>query len=239
MLKKINSYFDKRESIICKKGGTFETILGIIFFLIAIKFAFENNYLGMSIFLTLALGTISIGIAFYSVGIGLDSDKKMQSISTADFYKLSYTFWDRAPCLYNEQRSEVRDTCSWQLSNLFRHGKKLKRWADPDVQEDLIKEFKTFLTRLRPLPCQKYWVEVKNYMGICEIAINFKTKNDQIKNELIEELGNWIGKKEEKESNQEFLQRKSKEFSGKKDNDLFEIVKETDKEIKKEVNRRT
>jgi hypothetical protein len=191
----------------------------------------------MSIFLTLALGTISIGIAFYSVGIGHDSDKKMrsimQSISTSDFYKLSYTFWDRAPCLYGKQSLGVRDTYSWQLGNLFRHAEKLKRWADPDVQENLINEFKTFLIRLRPLPCPKYWVEVKNYIQICKIAINFKTKNDQIKNELVEELGNWIGKKEEKESNQEFLQRKSNEFSRKKRNDIFEIVKETDKEIKK------
>ena len=64
-------------------------------------------------------------------------------------------------------------------------------------------------------------MEIKNYMGICKIAIRFKTENDNIKDKLIDELGNWIGKKEERESNQEYLERKNEEFSQKKKYDIF------------------
>ena len=151
----------------------------------------------------LGLGFISIGFAVLSFYISIvakyvaeSSDEKMKSIATGNFYEITYRFWDRAPVLYDEQIKEVRDTQSWQLGNLFEHGDKLKKWAYPDVQVKLIKEFKTFLERLRPTRCKKYWVEVKNYMGVCKIAIDFKTENDDIKNELIDELGNWIGKKE-------------------------------------------
>ena len=58
-------------------------------------------------------------------------------------------------------------------------------------------------------------------MGICKIAIDFKTENVDIKDELIDELGNWVGKKERAESNQEYLERKNKEFSQKKNYDIF------------------
>jgi len=177
----------------------------------------------------------SIVLSRESSNIATSSDKKMQSISTADFYEITYRFWDRAPTLYRKQSYGVRDTYSWQLGNLFRHGEKLKNWADPDVQEKLIKEFKIFLTRLRPIPCSKYWGEIKNYIQICKIAIDFKTENDDIKNELIDELGEWIGKKEKEELNQEYLQRKSNEFSERKDSEIFEIIREKDKEVKKVI----
>jgi len=171
--------------------------------------------------INISIGILAIGIAWLSVNLGKKSDEKMKSIATGDFFEITYRFWDRAPILYRKQNKGVRDTQSWQLGNLFRHGDKLKKWADPDVQEKLIKEFKTFLERLRPIKCEKYWVEIKNYMGICNIAIGFKTENDDIKDELIDELGNWIGKKEEGESNKEYLKRKGNEFSQKKKYDIF------------------
>ncbi len=187
-----------------------------------------GNYVNLGF--SIGIGFISIGIALISIGISKeskeiaeDSDKKMQSIATADFYEITYRFWDRAPILYNNQIKEVRDTKSWQLGNLFRHGEKLKKWADSDVQGRLIKEFKTFLERLRPTTSKKYWVEIKNYIGICKIAIDFKTENDNIKDELINELENWIGKKERGESNEDYLKRKSNEFLQKKKYDIFSI----------------
>ncbi len=169
------------------------------------------------------LGFASFGIGLIAIGLGWESDKKMKSIATADFYEITYRFWDRAPILYRTRDSAVRDTCSWQLGNLFRHGKKLKKWAEPEVQEQLIKEFKVFLERLRSTTCPKYWVEIKNYITTCKIAIELKTKNDDKKNELIDELSNWIGRKEDEESNQDYLQRKSTEFSGMEKYDIFEI----------------
>ncbi len=172
-------------------------------------------------FTALVFTLLSLAIASHAVIIAINSDEKMKSISTGDFYELTYRFWDRAPILYNKKIKEVRDTQSWQLGNLFRHGEKLKKWADPDVQEKLIKEFKIFLKRLQPIPCEKYWVEIKNYMTICKIAIDFKTESDGIKDELIDELGNWIGKKRKGESNKEYLKRKDDEFSHKKNSDIF------------------
>jgi len=172
-------------------------------------------------FTALGFTLLSLAIACHAVVIAMNSDEKMKSIATGDFFEITYRFWDRAPILYRKQNKGVRDTQSWQLGNLFRHGDKLKKWADPDVQEKLIKEFKTFLERLRPIKCEKYWVEIKNYMGICNIAIGFKTENDDIKDELIDELGNWIGKKEEGKSNKEYLKRKGSEFSQKKKYDIF------------------
>jgi len=110
-----------------------------------------------------------------------------------------------------------------QGGNLFRHGEILKKWANPDVQEKLIKEFKIFLERLRPLPCVKYYVEVKNYISICKIAIDFKIDNDNIKNELIKEIEQWLGKKPEGESKIDYLQRKSNELSKINKDDVFTI----------------
>lgn len=172
---------------------------------------------------TFGLGIFTLGIAAHSITIGLESDKKMQSIATADFYEITYRFWDRAPTLYRSRDSAVRDTCSWQLGNLFRHGKKLKKWAEPEVQEQFIKEFKVFLERLRSTSCSKYWVEIKNYITTCKIAIEFETENDDMKNGLIDELSNWIGRKEDEESNQKYLQRKGNEFSGMNNYDVFEM----------------
>lgn len=168
----------------------------------------------------------SIVISKESSDIATSSDNKMQSISTADFYEITYRFWDRAPDLYKEPDEKERDTQSWQLVNLFNHADKLKNWVNPDVQDKLIQEFKIFLERLRSKKCKKYWVEVKNYIGTCSIAIGFKTENDTIKNELIGEIGNWIGRKEKGESNQEYLQRKSNEFSKMKKYEIFETIKE-------------
>ncbi len=187
----------------------------IIIILIFIK---SNTFLT-----SLLLAFLSLAIACHAVVIAIDSDEKMRSIATGDFFEITYRFWDRAPILYREQSKAVRDTQSWQLENLFRHGDKLKKWAESDVQEKLIKEFKIFLERLRSTECKKYWVEVKNYMEICRIAMDFKTENDDIKNELIDELGNWIGKKVGGESNKEYLKRKSNEFSQNEKYDFFMV----------------
>jgi len=176
---------------------------------------------------------VPLGLALYAIGVSLDSGKKMQSISTANFYEITYRFWDRAPALYKKESFKNRDTDSWQLGNLFRHAEKLKDWADPDVQEKLIKEFKTFLERLRLKKCKKYWVEVKNYMAVCSIAIGLKTEKDTIKDELIDELSKWIGKKEKEESNREYLQRKENEFSKMEKSKIFKIIKEKAKKVEK------
>ena len=175
------------------------------------------------ILVPLGIGVFSIGLGFLSVTIADKSDEKMKAITNADFFEITYRFWEKAPKLYYPLDSKERDTCSWHLVNFFKHGEKLKKWADSDVQEKLINEFKIFLERLRPTTCKKYWVEIKNYMGICKIAIDFKTKNDDIKDELIGELGNWVGKKREEESNTKYLQRKSGEFAEKKKYDVFSL----------------
>lgn len=174
-------------------------------------------------FIALGFTLFSLAIASHAVVIAIESDEKMKSIATGDFFEITYRFWDRAPILYIEQIKEVRDTQSWQLVNLFRHGEKLKGWADSDIQDQLIQYFKTFLERLRLTKCDKYWVEIKNYLAICKIAIDFKTKNDDIKNELIDELGNWLGNIQERKSNQEYLTRKSNEFSKKKKYEVFKL----------------
>jgi len=88
-------------------------------------------------FTALGFTLLSLAIACHAVIIAINSDEKMKSISTSDFYEITYRFWDKAPILYNTQIKEVRDTQSWQLGNLFRHGEKLKRWVDADVQDNL------------------------------------------------------------------------------------------------------
>jgi len=188
-------------------------ILGSLDFVISSQFS--------NLFLSVGFGVLTLTFGVISLRIYLESDQLLRSIATGDFYEFTYRFWDRASFLYEERKKGERDTQSWQLGNLFRHAEKLKKWADPDVQEQLIKEFKIFLGRLRPTACIKYWVEVKNYKTICKIAIGFKTENDDIKDKLIDELGNWIGKKERAESNQEYLERKDKKKKKKKNYDIF------------------
>jgi hypothetical protein len=175
-------------------------------------------------FTALGFTILSLAIACHAVVIAIESDEKMKSISTGDFFDLANRFWDRAPKLYQNLSYGSRDTQSWQLENLFRHAEKLKKWADPDVQGRLIKEFCTFLKRLRAQSCKKYWVEIKNYRKICKIAIDFKTNDNNVKDDLIKEISNWIGNKDKGESNREYLDRKSIELSDNNDNDVYTIV---------------
>lgn len=175
--------------------------------------------------LQITLAIFSVGIACHGVIIAFDSDKKMKSIATKDFLELTDRFWDkdRAQKLYDEKNIKERDTLSWQLVNIFRQAEKLHEWADMDTQERLIKEFKTFLQRLRKKNVKKYWIEVKNYRSTAEIAMKFKTgDNNKIKNELIEEITNWLGKKQKRESNERYLERKNNEIKDKKKYDFFE-----------------
>jgi len=87
--------------------------------------------------------------------------------------------------------------------------------------------------RLRGEKCIKYWIEVKNYIATCRTSINFNTEDDVMKNELIKELSNWLGPKKEEESILEYLDRKSKENSNRKDEDVFSIPKQEKKGEKK------
>ena len=59
--------------------------------------------------------------------------------------------------------------------------------------------------------------------GVCNIALGFKADED-VKNKLIDELANWIGKKQEGESNKEYLQRKGGEFKQKEKFEEFSPV---------------
>lgn len=204
--------------------------IGVIFMLIGTFYNISNFIEAAKWVLSMGLGITSLGIAFHSIVISEESrkiagesDGKMKALANADFFELTYRFWEKAPKLYYPLDFPSRDTCSWHLVNYFNHADKLKKWADSDVQEKLINALKIFLERLRPKTCKKFWVEIKNYMGACNIALGFKADED-VKNELIDELANWIGKKQEGESNQKYLQRKSNELSKMKKSDIFEIT---------------
>ena len=200
----------------------FAILYAFVFFVNYVIFATSDPMIlqWMLGFFSGGIGVLSIGIAFHSADIANKSDEKMKAIANADFFELAYRFWEKAPELYKPLDFPSRDTCSWHLVNYFNHADKLKKWADPDIQERLINALKTFLERLRIKTCKKFWVEIKNYMSACNIAIGFKADNE-IKDELIDELGNWIGKKEGGESKQEYLQRKNNELSKMKKRDIF------------------
>ena len=168
---------------------------------------------------------ISLGIALFAIGLSYESDDKMKSIATADFFELTDRFWERAPPLYYPLESNIRDTGSWRLVNIFEQADKLKRWADPEVQNKLIQALATFLERLQPTDCEKFWVEFKNYISASVKAIGFNAE-DEVKNTLIENLSYWLGSKLEEESNEEYLQRKGRELSTRGDTDTFERIDE-------------
>lgn len=193
---------------------------GIAFLIIGVYGVFIRYDPSITSILPLGLGFSSVGLGLTSIKMSYESDKKIKLIIDRDFLELVNEFWNIAPYLYEDKRKEVRDTLSWYLVNFFRRADRQKEAAGSDVQSQLIKELKTFLERLRPTRCKKFWVEIKNYMGACNLAIGFNT-DKKIKDELIDELGNWIGKKEEKESNEDYLKRKSNELRQKKNYEVY------------------
>jgi hypothetical protein len=222
----MKQYHNIKELITSKEFFKSLMIIFIIFFalgslinsIVIYGYGIEPNISFTSLIFTL----LSLAIASYAVIIAINSDDKMKSIATGGFYDLANRFWDRAPRLYDNLSNKERDTESWQLGNLFRHGDKLKKWAELDVQERLIKEFTTFLDRLKHKPCVKYYVEVKNYISISKTALGFKTEDDNVKNDLINELEQWIGSKNNGETNIEYLQRKTKELKKINNDDVYE-----------------
>ena len=203
--------------------GTFSlgAALSIIGIISSLNVLFTSHF--SNLFLSVGFGVFTLTFGIISLRVYLESDELLSSIATSDFYEITYRFWDRAEDLYTEEEKLERDTISWQLGNLFRHAEKLKKWAEPDVQEKLIREFKIFLERLSTTSCERYWVEIKNYLSVCKIAMNFKTDNENYKNKLIDELTSWIGKKREEESNVEYLHRKNEEFTKKEKYDVFSL----------------
>ncbi len=169
------------------------------------------------------LGVLALGVAFHSIVISKESDEKMRSVANADFFEITYRFWEKAPYLYYSMDFRKRDTCSWNLINFFEQADKLKKWVDSDLQKRLIKELKTFLERLQSTKCKKAWVEIKNYTNACKIAIGFKA-DEEVKNELINQLGYYIGYKNEGETNRQYLERKSRELVSRERFDTFERV---------------
>jgi len=73
------------------------------------QIAFFCVTLGFAI-LSVGLGFKALDIAKKSKEIALDSDEKMKSIVTGDFFDLANRFWDRAPDLYIDKIKGVRDT---------------------------------------------------------------------------------------------------------------------------------
>ncbi len=210
-----------------KSQHFFKTLRGIfllfagLFLATNLIFTYVLNARPDTSFTAFTFTIVSLVIACHAVIIAIDSDEKMKSIATGNFYDLSNKFWDRAPILYEDMIEEKRNTQSWHLVNYFSHGETLKKWVDPDIQEELIKRFTYFLGELKKSHGKKYRKEVKNYMTICNIAMNFKTNDDKVKDELIKELTNWLGEKNKDESNLGYLERKNNEFKEKGKNDVY------------------
>jgi len=181
------------------------------------------------------LNTISFGIAVFSAGIGIisfdialislftskKSDLKMQSIANASFFELTHTFEDRGIPLYNGMPDIYeRDTISWRLLNYFQQANELKRWVNSDIQKKLVEHLQTLIEKLFFAKTPKAWVEFKNLLSACKIAIQFDI-DDETKDELIYQLGYWLGYKNKGESNEAYLERKAIQMKSKRSHCLF------------------
>ncbi len=199
------------------KVGIGIIIFGVLIVIVGVYYRLEN-------IIELGKYIVPLGLGVFSVGIALDSTEKMRSIANADFFALAYTFEDRAIPLYNGRPDPgARDTISWRLLNYFQQADKLKKWVDSDVQKRLIKELQHLIEKLQYALTPMVWVEFKNYRGACSIAIGFKV-DEEVKNDLIYQLGYYIGYKNEVETNRQYLDRKSRELTTKERFDTFERV---------------
>jgi len=192
-------------------------VLGLVIIIV-------SRYPGLENWMELGKYVVPIGLGLLSIGLALDSTEKMKSIANADFFALAYTFEDRAIPLYNGIPDPgERDTISWRLLNYFEQADKIKKWVDSDVQKRLIKELQYLIEKLQYALTSMVWVEFKNYRGACSIAIGFKV-DEEVKNDLIYQLGYYIGYKNEGETNRQYLERKSRELASRERFDTFERV---------------
>jgi len=180
----------------------------------------ETLSFGVTIF-SAGVGIFSLSIAIISLLISNKSDLKMQSISNASFIELIHTIEDKGIPLYNGKPSiEEIDTISWRIFNYFQQANELKRWVNPENQKNMVNQLQTLIEKLFYAKAPRAWVEFKNLRNACEIAIKFDVDNE-VKNELIHQLGYWLGYKNEDESNENYLERKAKQMASKKPHDLF------------------
>ena len=215
------------KKFVLTKGFKFSIVLIIVSFILIVlgvaSYFLINGlvFLSSSQFITIGFGFVTIAFGILSYRFYLESTQLVSSIVNGQFRELETKFIDRYPNLKYNLPEGVRNTQSWQLLNYFQHGEEIKKSVKPELQRRLIGRFTYFLKILRELKVKRYWKEVKNYMDICEIVLNFRTDDDKVKDDLIKEITKWLGTKESTYSNMRYLELKKEEFKDYGKGDIF------------------
>ena len=134
--------------------------IGLIFIIWgAILYGIKGNEIilaGASIFITLGLGSLSLGFAFLSIGIAKESDKKMEANANESILKICDTFGDKRILYLNQIRKEnlsKTEYMAWKCETDMDRAFDLMETSEIKL-ENIIKMYNVFFELLRQFPWQ-------------------------------------------------------------------------------------
>jgi len=189
--------------------ATIFIILGIVFFVLSEIARSEvdiNIYAEMysNLWLTAALGFITIGIAFISIKIAIDSDYKINNISNANFLSVLSRFEDRRldlQIVHNLQEQRYPNIVIWKALVDAQEMEQLLEFCD--IKEEHQRRFITLNNQFLTLINENNFVffqegvrqeipfhnilrceGVKHLLQICNFVLNLKYQFDDQRDEL-------------------------------------------------------
>ena len=126
-------------------GGIFVIIatfisLVIIFFVRGYSIIM-NDYVILSIPMSLGVGILSIGIALLSCDIADKTDIKIKNLIKAFFMDITYEFEQTKNQIKNSSDKDFRGYQTWRLIRLLERAIHIKDEVDPSLQEDFVKYY--------------------------------------------------------------------------------------------------
>lgn len=174
----------------------------------------------IALIVSVGLGVISIGIAFLSIGFSHESDKRMKSIANATFMEIGDNLQNRFLEIQgNLTDLKTRKSHIWQWRTNIARLIELVKWIKPDYQDRITWSFKSFLEELPWHSIQNR--EVLELLFACT-GIWLLNMGEQSRNELKRLLESHIGKFEEDEDIDTYVQRIEKKISFKDEYSPFQ-----------------
>lgn len=200
-------------------------LTGLVILIIALIIGFSESYLGQEIYfgtnlLFLGIGVFSLGIAFLSIKMADESDKKMTAIANSHFIEIyeeiqNITLKEILPNITedSQEANNLRGAYVWKYNHSLERAILLKEWADESQRTNLVLPFGTLLKRI---PWDKQMIENKDIKDLLDGYLLIRELD--IPNNLVEEIEGLL---------------KSTIVKQKKDENLVGCIKRTQNKLEK------
>jgi len=138
---KINYEIGSKVGII---GGIFviiATFISLVIIYFIRGYFIMDDYVMLSIPMSLGVGILSIGIALLSCNIADKTDIKIKNLMKAFFMDITYEFEQTKNQIKNSSDKNSRGYQTWRLIRLLERAIHIKDEVDPSLQEDFVKYY--------------------------------------------------------------------------------------------------